>query len=111
MSEIREQMKVDLRQAMKARDTEQVATLRSVLGAIDNAEAVPIVAVSSLVEPVIGKSNDVPRKLLSTEDIRQIVTHEIAERQRAGQTYAELGQSAEAERLQRAATLLISYLP
>ena len=82
MSEIREQMKVDLRQAMKARDTERVTTLRSVLGAIDNAEAVPVTAISASVEPVVGKSNDVPRKLLSTEDIRQIVTHEIAEPQR-----------------------------
>ena len=110
MSEIREQMKVDLRQAMKARDTERVTTLRSVLGAIDNAEAVPITAVSASVEPVVGKSNDVPRKLLSTEDIRQIVAHEIAERQHAGQTYAALGQSAEAERLQTAAALLATYL-
>lgn len=110
MSEIREQMKVDLRNALKARDTERVTTLRAVLGAIDNAEAVPVAAVSSLVEPVIGKSNEVPRKLLSTEDIHQIVAHEVAERQRAAQTYAELGQSAEAERLQTAAALLATYL-
>lgn len=110
MREIREQMKVDLRNAMKARDTERVTTLRAVLGAIDNAEAVPVDTVATWVEPVIGKSNDVPRKLLSAKDIHQIIAHEVAERQHASQTYAQLGQTAEAERLQKAAALLATYL-
>lgn len=110
MSQLREQMKADLRSAMKARATEDVATLRSVLAAIDNAEAVPMVSSASSVEPVIGKSNDVPRKLLSPADIRQLVQHEVTERQHASATYAQLGEAAAAERLQRAATLLAAYL-
>ena len=110
MSEIREQIKVDLRNAMKARDVERMTTLRAVLGVIDNAEAVPVAATSALVEPVLGKSNEVPRKRLSAEDIRQIVAHEIAERQHTSQTYAQIGQHDEAARLARAADLLTAYL-
>lgn len=110
MSQLREQMKADLRSAMKARATENVVTLRSVLAAIDNAEAVPVEPTSSSAAPVIGKSNDVPRKVLSQEDIQQIVQHEVTERQQASQTYAQLGQTAEAERLHRAALLLAAYI-
>jgi len=110
MSEIREQLKIDLRGAMKARATEDVATLRSVLAAIDNAEAVPVAPTSSSVEPVIGKSADVPRKLLSAADIRQIVQDEVDERRHASETYRQIGERAEAERLQRAADLLAAYL-
>lgn len=110
MSEIREQMKVDLRNAMKARDTERVTTLRSVLAAIDNAEAVPVAAAPFTVEPEAGQRTEVPRKVLTGDDIRQIIEREVAERRHASQTYAQVAQQAEAERLQRAATLLISYL-
>lgn len=110
MSQLREQMKTDLRSAMKARATEDVVTLRSVLAAIDNAEAVPVAPTSSSVAPVIGRSADVPRKVLSADDIRQLVQHEVDERRHASATYAQLGQAAEAERLQRAADLLAAYL-
>jgi len=110
MSEIREQMKTDLRNAMKARDNERVTTLRSVLGAIDNAEAVPIAATPFPVEPVPDQRTEVPRKVLTGDDIRQIIEREVAERQHASQTYAQVAQQAAAERLQRAAKLLVSYL-
>jgi len=108
--QIREQMKADLVQAMKARESLTVATLRSVLGAIDNAEAVPVTEPTLPVEPVIGKSNEVPRKLLSANDIRQILVRERNERQAASLEYAGLGQEAAAERLRREAAIIASYL-
>lgn len=108
--QIREQMKADLVQAMKARESLTVATLRSVLGAIDNAEAVPVSAPTLPVEPVIGKSNEVPRKVLSADDIRQILQNEVDERCAASAEYARLGQHAEAERIQTAAALITAYL-
>lgn len=108
--EIREQMKADLTQAMKARDSLAVTTLRSVLGAIDNAEAIPVTEAKIPVEPVIGKSNEAPRKLLTAADIRQILQHEIEDRRAASAEYARLGQPAEAERLQKAAGLIEAYL-
>ena len=108
--QIREQMKADLTQAMKARDSLAVTTLRSVLGAIDNAEAIPVSEAKFPVEPVVGKSNEAPRKILSPDDIRQILQHEIEDRRAASTEYARLGQQAEAERLQKAAGLIEGYL-
>lgn len=108
--QLREQMKADLRQAMKVRESATVATLRAVLAAIDNAEAVPLSAPAMPVEPVLHQRHEVPRKLLSADDIRQIIQKEAAERRAASLKYANLGQPAEAERLQRAATLIEAYL-
>lgn len=108
--QLREQLKADLRQAMKARQSATVATLRAVLAAIDNAEAVPVEELALPVEPVLGQRHEVPRKLLSAADIRQIIENEAAERRAASAKYANLGQPAEAERLQTAATLLETYL-
>lgn len=107
--QLREQMKADLRQAMKARQLETVATLRAVLAAIDNAEAVPVEELTMPVEPVLGQQHEVARKLLSVADLRQIIQQEAAERRAASHKYATLGQPAEAERLQAAATLIETY--
>lgn len=107
---LREQMKTDLTRAMKARQSASVATLRSVLAAIDNAEAVPVSEPTMPVEPILGKSNEAPRKVLSADDIRQIIQNEVDERRDASAKYARLGLQSEAERLQAAATLLASYL-
>ncbi|MEZ4730992.1 MAG: hypothetical protein R3E79_28055 [Caldilineaceae bacterium] len=107
---LREQMKADLLQAMKARQHATVATLRSVLAVIDNAEAVPVDEPTVPVEPVVGKRNEVPRKVLSVDDIRQIVQKEMDERHAASVQYARLGLQAEAERLQTAAALIATYL-
>lgn len=108
--QLRQQMKADLTQAMKARQRATVATLRSVLAAIDNAEAIPVNEPAFPVEPVLGQRHEAPRKLLSAEDIRQIVQKESDERQAASAKYATLGLQDEAERLQAAATLLATYL-
>ena len=107
---LREQMKSDLRQAMKARHSATVATLRAVLAAIDNAEAVPMTTPTMPVEPVLNQQHEVPRKLLSADDIRQIIQKEADERRAASLKYANLGQAGEAERLQTAATLIEAYL-
>ncbi|MBX3014038.1 MAG: GatB/YqeY domain-containing protein [Caldilineaceae bacterium] len=108
--QLREQMKADLTRAMKARQSETVATLRSVLAAIDNAEAVPVETPTQPIEPIAGQRHEVPRKVLSLDDIRQMVQKELDERRAASATYAQLGQSAEAERLATAADLLAGYL-
>lgn len=108
--QLREQMKADLRQAMKARQNATVATLRTILAAIDNAEAVPVDATTPII-PLATQSPDVPRKVLSAADIQAIVQKEIADLRAASAEYARLGQTAEAERLQIAANLLAGYLP
>lgn len=106
----REQMKADLVQAMKARQVDTVATLRSALAAIDNAEAVPVETPITPLIPFATQSRDVPRKVLSVADIRQILQQEVDERYAASAEYTRLGQVAEATRLQRAAALIATYL-
>jgi predicted N-acetyltransferase YhbS/uncharacterized protein YqeY len=108
--QLRTQMKADLRQAMKARQSATVATLRSILAAFDNAEAVPVDDKTPII-PFVTQSPDVPRKVLSAADIHQILQKEIADLHAASAEYSRLGQASEAERLQNAAILLAGYLP
>jgi uncharacterized protein YqeY len=107
--QLREQMKRDLVQAMKARQTATVATLRSALAAIDNAEAVPVDETTPII-PFVTQRPDVPRKVLSDADIQEILQKEVDERNAASAEYARLGQSTEAERLQASAALIANYL-
>lgn len=104
---IREQMKLDLTAAMKAREMVAVSTLRTVLGAIDNAEAVPI---TTPLEYSNGKTNDVPRKQLTQTDIEQILRQELNTRQAAALKYQDLGKEGEAARLQQEADVIAHYL-
>ena len=108
--QLRQKMKIDLMNAMKAREQLKVATLRSVLAALDNAEAVPAVERPRLTAPVIGQSQEVPRRVLSEEDIRTIIQREADERNAASTEYARLGQAEESARLQAAAALIATYL-
>lgn len=104
---IRTQLKSDLKDAMKRRDQTAVQTLRSLLAEIDNAEAVEL---SQPVEPSIGKTNDVARKVLTAVDIRAILQHEIEERQTAIAEYEQYGQHAAAEQLRAEVALIEQYL-
>lgn len=75
---VRARISQELREAMKARDAARVAALRSFAAAIDNATAVPV--------PSRAGANDraeVPRKVLSREDVRAVLMCEIAERRDA----------------------------
>jgi uncharacterized protein YqeY len=107
---LRQQIKADLARAMKARENATVSALRLLLAAIDNAEALPENETPMSVEPIVGKLNEAPRKLLSENDIRQILQNERNERLSASVIYTRLGQSAEAERLRAEADLIEFYL-
>ena len=82
---IRERMQGDLRTAMKARDRVRVAVLRSALGAIANAEAVPTAA-----RPNVDGTNlvtEVPCRDLTEADVLAIVVAELAELTRDADVY------------------------
>jgi uncharacterized protein len=104
---IRDQLKADLIKAMKARDKIAVATIRTMLGAIDNAEAVPLP--QGLVFAMDG-SAEVPRRLLTEEDIRAILTREWEERRRAHANYQALGLVEETERVLGEVAVFDQYL-
>jgi uncharacterized protein len=104
---LRELLKADLLKAMKARQSHTVSTLRTVLAAIDNAEAVDVD--TSLV-PLTGFTRDVPRKVLSEVDMEAILSAEIDDLRAALVDYETGGKIAEAEILRQKLNALLAYL-
>jgi uncharacterized protein len=117
-------MRRDLTAAMKARDKPAVATLRSTLAAIDNAEAVDAAAGgghpvgegagaeaagadAAIVGAALGVgAAEVERRVLTAAEMEAIVRREVAERERAAEDYERAGQAPHAERLRAEAELL-----
>lgn len=106
---VRNRMKTDLRQAMKERDMATVATLRTMLAALDNAEAVPV-EVNASFQWMPGQHSDVPRKALSEEEFLQILRKEAVGRRTAIATYEGLGRIEEAERLRAELSVFERYI-
>jgi uncharacterized protein YqeY len=104
---IRQRLKTDLLIAMKARQNHIVSTLRSTLAEIDNAEAVEI---DTSVVPLVGRTNDVPRKVLTEAQIRAIVQREANQIKMALTEYERAGQVEKTAELQAAWELLTGYL-
>ncbi|MEY7971704.1 GatB/YqeY domain-containing protein [Saccharomonospora xinjiangensis] len=125
-------MRAALRQhlttALKARDRVALAALRSALGAIDNAEAVPIDSApidSAPIDsaPVAGLggehvagaasgvgATEMTRRELTDAQLREIVENEIRERTAAADEYERLGRADHAERLRAEAEVLTRHL-
>lgn len=110
--EYRAMLRAALREEMKARRTWAVSALRETIAAIDNAEsvsAVPPTALSSTViaGAVAGLGNsEVPRRVLTPNDVAAIVAREMNERRAAASQYVALGRHEEAATLDAQATLL-----
>jgi uncharacterized protein len=104
---LREQLKVALVKAMKARQGNVVSTLRSILSEIDNAEAVPL---DASIKPTVGLSNDVPRKILSEEQMKNILKYQYAEIETSLTEYRRLEKHDEATQLQMELDVLAPYL-
>jgi uncharacterized protein YqeY len=105
---LRGRASADLKLAMRARDAAEIAALRSLLGALDNAGAV---ATAPRNEPVYGRSADVPRRVLSAAEVEALLTAEIAEREAALASYEGGGQHDAAARLRAEVKVLVRYRP
>ena len=110
---IRTQLKTDLKAAMKARQSNTVSALRSLLAAIDNAEAVDIAQLpqTSLNIDASPYSPDVPRKILTEADLRRIIGNEIDEASHALAEYNRLGRAEDAARMGEILAALQGYAP
>ena len=108
-SRLRQQLKADLTAAMKTQNKPAVLALRAVLAEIDHAEAVEV---QTPTWQQVGNTTpmEVPRKVLTAEDIWGIVVGEMAARQAAVAEYEQLGQTAEAETQRAQLAILQSYL-
>ena len=106
-NEIRDAMEIALKEALKARQADAIAALRSALGAIANAEAVdeppPRVTLG------VG-TGDVARRKLAAGDVIAILHAEIDERSAAAGDYERLGQRERARSLRAEAAILADYV-
>jgi uncharacterized protein YqeY len=91
---LRTLLRADLKEARKANDPEKVALIRTLIAAIDNAEAVDVQGLAAANGP-----GDAPRRRLSDQEIMNIVLREGAELRAAAEDYERHGRSDEANRL------------
>ncbi|MFE3029661.1 GatB/YqeY domain-containing protein [Nocardia tengchongensis] len=113
-SALRARLRVALPMAMKARDRDATAALRSALGAIDNAEAVDgsEVRAGAIENSAVGLgASELPRRDLTESDIAAIVRAEIDDRLSAAGEYEALpGGADRAAALRAEATVLSAHL-
>ncbi|NGN91547.1 hypothetical protein G5C66_02175 [Nocardioides sp. KC13] len=116
MTGLQARLRADLLTARKARDTTATAVLRSTLAAVANAEALPV-AESALTAdgPIAGAAiglgaTEAPRRELTDDDVRAIVSAEQSERLAAATDLEAHGAGEKAEQLRAEAELLAVYL-
>ncbi|MGW9310195.1 GatB/YqeY domain-containing protein [Saccharomonospora azurea] len=117
---MRDALRRDLTAALKARDRVAIDALRSALGALDNAEAVPVdhAAIRGgepSSEHIAGAASGVGstesrRRELTEAQVRSIVRQQVDERQEAATEYDRLGRTDHAERLRAEADVLDRHL-
>ncbi|MBM6401656.1 GatB/YqeY domain-containing protein [Phycicoccus sonneratiae] len=112
--DLRARLSDALRPAMRARDAAAVSALRSALGAVANAEAVPVSdapSAGALEEARVGVgAADAPRRELTEDDVRRVVHAEVAEREGAAEVLAGHARHDEAARLRAEAAVLRAHL-
>lgn len=99
---LRKVLRADLNEARKAQDSELASLIRTLIAAIDNAEAVDVSDGSE------GRS-EVPRHRLSNEEIMRIVLAEGVDLRAAADDYERHGKSHEAERLRSLSVVADRY--
>ena len=108
--------------ALKSRDSDALAALRTAIAAIDNAEAVripdaqpPAMQPPAMSTHVAGASSgagstEAARRQLSSSEVHDILRDQIADHAREADRYDTLGQADAAHRLRGQARALEAYL-
>lgn len=113
MQPLRDRLRAALPKALKNRDRTAASTLRAILAAIDNAEAVDSgSARAGAIEssPVGLGVAEAARRDLTEADITAIVRSEIDERRRAAAVYERSGHPDQAAELRTTAAMLAGFL-
>ncbi len=107
--DVRTRLRTALTTAMKARDRDVAGALRTVLAALDNAEAVaapepPVGADSPIAGALSGLgAGEAPRRELTETDVAMIVHAEIADLRASADDYDRLGRHDRANGLRAGA--------
>jgi hypothetical protein len=99
---LRTRLRADLAEARKAGHSELVALIRTLIAAIDNAEAVDVSTVREA-------ASEAPRRHLSEEEVLRIVLDEGDDLRSAADDYDQRGRPDEAQRLRSLAKVADRY--
>lgn len=117
VAELRTTMRGALKTAMKDRDRLAASAIRSGLGAIDNAEAVPNEPASyadgdsPIAGAVVGLgATEAARRELTVEDVHEVLRTEVTERREAAVEIEAGGRPDRAADLRHEATVLERFL-
>jgi uncharacterized protein YqeY len=107
-ADLKERLRTDLKAAMRERQAGKVAVIRTLIAAIDNAEAVPV---DGLEERLRQREDigEVARRELDASALDAVLSKESDTRLAAAQDYARHGRNDDAARLRREAELIARY--
>lgn len=109
---LKERLRADLKTAMQARASDEVRLLRTLIAALDNAEAVPTAEAPDrtfVVRRVGDDAVEVPRLDLDTHAVERLLQAEIDARLAAAADYERHGENDAAARLRYEADLIARY--
>jgi uncharacterized protein YqeY len=109
---MRARLRADLVVAMRSRRTLEVALIRELVAAIDNAEApLGLAASATSARHEFGSgSAEVERLVLSSGDVRDLLLKEIERRERAAGEFERLGEAERAAALRGEALIAKRYV-
>jgi uncharacterized protein YqeY len=107
-AELKERLRADLKAAMRERQTDQVGLIRTLIAAIDNAEAQPIEGYRERLrklEPI----GEIARRELDAQSLDAVLTAETRSRLAAAEDYERNDRADVAVRLRSEAELIARY--
>lgn len=109
---MKDRLRADLEIAMLLRRALEAKVIRTLIAAIDNAEAPPVQTehAATIQHLFHDGSAEVERLLLSEADVRQVLMMDIAERERAAEELGRLGITKRAQGLRKEILLAKRYL-
>ncbi len=109
---IKVRIRADIRTAMSAKQMNEARVLRTLLAALDNAEAHPVApGHTPYVEHAFGdRAVEVARKVLTADDVEAVLKTEREERAAAARVLEQHGRVAEASALMSEAALVARYM-
>jgi len=107
---LKEQLRADLKAAMRDKQAGRTRVLRQLIAALDNAEAVPLQGSPGHSRPAPGDpSCEVARLRLDAAAVAGVLTEEVAARRTAAADYRQGGRNEEADALMAEIELIDRY--
>jgi uncharacterized protein YqeY len=107
-SQLKERLRTDLKAAMRERKAAEVSVLRTLVAALDNAEALPIEGFEQQLRQreAIG---EIARRQLDRVSVEAVLAAEAQSRLAAAEDYDAYGRPGDAARLRQEAELIDRY--